>query len=58
VQASASTAALALHSPCLGAVVAISKNNRAFPMAEERWSVAVAKVYSTPSEKSCKPEIK
>jgi hypothetical protein len=56
VQASASIAALALHSPRSGAVVAISKNNRAFPMAEERWSVAVAKIYSTPFEKTCKPE--
>jgi len=34
------------------------KEQRAFPMAEERWSVAVAKVYSTPSGESCKPEIK
>jgi hypothetical protein len=56
VQASASIAALALHSPRSGAVVAISKNNRAFLMAEERWSVAVAKIYSTPFEKTCKPE--
>lgn len=30
--------------------------NHAFPMAEERWSVAVAGIYSTPFHATCKPE--
>jgi len=41
--------------PQSGAVVRDFKNH-AFPMAEERWSVALARSHSMPFGKSCKPE--
>jgi hypothetical protein len=42
-------------SPRSGAVVRDFKKH-AFPMAEERWSVAVAGIYSTLFGKTCKHE--
>jgi hypothetical protein len=54
---SASTSALAPRKPQSGAVVRDFKNH-AFPMAEERWSVAVAGFIQRLSEKVASLKIK